>query len=234
MRHRFHEVTRCQEGGVSCSIRSVVDWRGNGHGSSGLAGQLWATENSLLQLGKRHPLSRVQIKNSSQNVVEIIREGQDRFEEAAVLHVSTESGIVHGSPLPGVTATGQVDQDDAKGPDIIGSRGVASIRARVGLLALGGHVEGGSTAKVRSVVVLGGKAEVGKLQSDAIRGDQDVLGLEIPVVDTNRMAKLNSLKNLEESVLSQGILSNVESLFGDSGEKIAFRTELHDNESAIS
>lgn len=127
----LHEVTRCQVRSISGSIGSSVGRRRHSHRRSGLVGQLGAEKDGLLQFRKRHSLSRVQIKDSSQDVIKIIREGKDRLEEAAILHVGAESGIIHGSPLPRVATTGQVDQDNTKRPNIIGGRGVASIRARV-------------------------------------------------------------------------------------------------------
>lgn len=101
------------------------------------------------------------------------------------------------------------------------------------MLALRGHVESRTASKVRSVVILGCKAEIGKLQSNTVGGNQDILGLKVTVVNANRMAELDGFKNLKESVLDQCILTNIESLFSDPREEISLGAEFHDNKGAV-
>lgn len=55
------------------------------------------------------------------------------------------------------------------------------------------HVKSGSATKVIRDVVLGGKTEVCKLHCQTAIGDQDVLRLEIPMVDTNGMAEVDRI-----------------------------------------
>jgi len=64
-------------------------------------------------------------------------------------------------------------------------------------------------------VVVGGESKVGKLAGHALVGDQDVLRLQVPVVDSNGMAVLHGIQDLEESSLGKSIITNILALFGD-------------------
>lgn len=64
-------------------------------------------------------------------------------------------------------------------------------------------------------------------------GDQDVLRLQVPVVNTNRMTKLDCIQNLQEGMLGEEVVSNESALFGDVGKQIAFWTVLDHHECAV-
>lgn len=64
-------------------------------------------------------------------------------------------------------------------------------------------------------MVVGGKAEVGKLAGHALVCYQDVLWLKVPVVDSNGVAIFNGIQDLEEGPLGKSIITNVLALFGD-------------------
>jgi len=64
-------------------------------------------------------------------------------------------------------------------------------------------------------------------------GDQNVLWLEIPVVDSQRMAKLNRIQNLQEGMLGKGVVSHEMASFCDIGKQISLRAEFDDNKSAV-
>lgn len=53
------------------------------------------------------------------------------------------------------------------------------------------------------------------------------------MVDSNGMAVLDGIQNLEESALGQGIITNVLALLGDVGEQVAFWAVLNDYIRAI-
>lgn len=67
----------------------------------------------------------------------------------------------------------------------------------------------------------------------AIIGNQNVLRLEIPVVDSKGVAILDSIQELEEHVLGESIISNKAASFSDVAEKVTFRAVLDHNECAV-
>jgi hypothetical protein len=58
---------------------------------------------------------------------------------------------------------------------------------------------------------------------------EDILGLEVSVIDAYGMAKLNSVKYLQESSFSQRIIPYEVALFHDAGEQVTFPEELRHN-----
>ena len=59
-----------------------------------------------------------------------------------------------------------------------------------------------------------------------IVGDQNILRLEIPMVDSNGVAKLNGIQKLQENVFGQAVVAYEMPLFGDIGEQVTFRAIL--------
>jgi hypothetical protein len=82
-------------------------------------------------------------------------------------------------------------------------------------------------------VVRGSKAEISKLAGHPLVRYQNVLWLEVPVVDSNGVAVLYGIQNLEESSLGKGIITNKLASFGDVGEEVSFRAVLDDNVCAV-
>ena len=82
-------------------------------------------------------------------------------------------------------------------------------------------------------MVGGGKSKVGQFDGHALVGDQDVLRLQVPVVDSNGMAVLDSIQNLEKSPLGKGVVTDILASFGDVGKEITLRAVLNDNVGAI-
>lgn len=82
-------------------------------------------------------------------------------------------------------------------------------------------------------MISGGQSEVSELASHALVGDQDVLWLQVPVVNSNGVAIFNSIQDLEESTLSPIIVTNELALLSDVGEQVTFRAILHDNICAV-
>ena len=64
-------------------------------------------------------------------------------------------------------------------------------------------------------MISSGQSKIGELASHALVGDQDVLRLQIPVVDSNRMAVLNSIQDLKESTFGPVIITNELALLSD-------------------
>lgn len=95
------------------------------------------------------------------------------------------------------------------------------------------HVKGGTTAIITRDAIRGGKSKVGEFDRAALIGDEDVLRLQIAMVDSLGMAKLDGIQNLQEGMLGQTVISNETALFGDIGKKISFRAEFENHERAI-
>lgn len=82
-------------------------------------------------------------------------------------------------------------------------------------------------------MISSGQSKISELASHALVGDQDILWLQVPVVDSNRVAVFNSIQDLEESTLSPVIVTNEFALLSDVGEQVTFRAVLHDNVCAV-
>lgn len=82
-------------------------------------------------------------------------------------------------------------------------------------------------------MVVGGQSKVGKLAGHSIICDENVLRLEIPVVDSNGVAVVYSIQDLEESPLGKSVITDILSLLGDVGEEITLRAVLDDHEGAV-
>ena len=95
------------------------------------------------------------------------------------------------------------------------------------------HVERGTASKVRRIVICRGQAKVGKLDSHSIFGHEDILRLEVPVVDPERMAKLYGIQDLEEHTLGQEVITDKVSLISDVREQVSFWAILHDDVGTI-
>jgi len=77
-------------------------------------GKPWASQNQLPQLGNGDPLGRVVFKYTSENGVKLGGQRKDGPQKLRVLHVRPESSILKGCPLPWITTTGQVYQDNTQ------------------------------------------------------------------------------------------------------------------------
>lgn len=74
----------------------------------------------LDQLREGDPVCRVEVKDPPQDGIALISDGQNGLQEVGVLAVGLVGGILDGCALPRVASTSQVDQDDTKGPNIVG------------------------------------------------------------------------------------------------------------------
>lgn len=63
--------------------------------------------------------------------------------------------------------------------------------------------------------------------------DEDVLRLQIPVVDSKRVAMFNGIQNLKEDALGQSILSNILTALRDVKKQISLRAILQDDVDAV-
>ena len=64
-------------------------------------------------------------------------------------------------------------------------------------------------------MIICGQTEVGELAGHALVSHQNVLRLQVPVVDSNGVAVLNGIQDLEKSPLGKGIVPNELTLFSD-------------------
>lgn len=90
-----------------------------------------ADVDSALELGDGDPAGWVWVKDPDEYIVQFIRQWQDCLQEITILGEGPICGILNGRLLPGITATGQVDKDDTKGPDIVGSASVRRLPGRL-------------------------------------------------------------------------------------------------------
>jgi len=78
-------------------------------------------------------------------------------------------------------------------------------------------------------MVLRRQAKVGELDGPAIVHHKDVLRLEVPVVDSARVAVLDSRNNLQKYISGLHVVTNILTLLGDLGKKVTFGAVLkHD------
>jgi len=82
-------------------------------------------------------------------------------------------------------------------------------------------------------VIGSGKSKIGQLDSHTLVGDEDILWLQIPVVDSNRMAVLHGIQDLEKGPLGKGIVPNILASLRDVGKEITLGAVLNDNVSAV-
>lgn len=104
----FHRAVWRSEWCRRCSGRSLCSETGASH-------------ETLAKFIDRDPAVRVDLEDSLEDTVELVRDGQDGLEEVTILHVSPEGGIIYRCSLPWVAATSQVDKNDTQCPHIVGT-----------------------------------------------------------------------------------------------------------------
>lgn len=82
-------------------------------------------------------------------------------------------------------------------------------------------------------MVSSGQSKIGELASHSLVGDQYIFRLQIPMVDSNGVAVLNSVQDLKESTFGPVIITNELALLSDVREEITFRAVLDDNVGAV-
>lgn len=90
------------------------------------------------------------------------------------------------------------------------------------------HVEGRSAPEVRGVRVRGGEAKVSELDGVAVIRDQNVLGLQVPVVNAKGVAVAYGVQDLEECSPGKLVIAGVPSALSDVGEEVAVGAVLQD------
>ena len=89
-----------------------------------LEGESRTLQNHRAELGKRDALVGIAVEGAAKNLVEVVGDWKDSLEEARVTSEGGKGGVVHGCTFPRVTSAGEIDEDDAQRPDVVGSRGV--------------------------------------------------------------------------------------------------------------
>lgn len=174
------------------SAGPLVGFHEGGWGGGGVHGESSAEDDGPSELLEGDAFARVRIKDLSEDGVEFVREGKDGLEKVGVTEVGGVGLVAGVSSLPGVASTGEVDEDHAEGPDVVGGRLVAG---RAGaLVTFGRHVKGRAAAKVGGVALGRGQAKVGKLDCLAVVGDEDILRFQVAVVDPVHVAMLDGIE----------------------------------------
>jgi len=200
---------------VAILLGKLGGWSWNIADLGAVEGEAWARSDAALELGNSDALAWIHLKDEAENRVELGGDWKDAAEEVGLGHESTEGAVGGVGPLPWVAAAGEVDEDDAEGPDIVGNSIVGGGRTRSGLLAFRRHVKGRTTSKVRGVPLSAGETKVGQLELVTALTDKNVLRLEVAVVDAHGMAVLDGIQELKEHLSSQSVVSNISSLLGD-------------------
>lgn len=66
-----------------------------------------------------------------------------------------------------------------------------------------------SPSKVGRLALGSGETKVSDTYAFAVTATQDVLGFQISVEDTERMAVLDSIDNLQEDLANQGVIADI-------------------------
>lgn len=227
-------------------------WERSGRvdGRSGGLREPGTSEDGIPQLRDSDPGVGVGVEYSPQDGIKLVGDGQDGAEKVGVLHEGAEGRVLKRGLFPWVAAAGEVDQNDAQGPDVVGGRLVGSVGLGVWLLAFCGavshgsriqgktehtwrHVKGRTTSKIRRQRVRGGQTKVGQLNGVAVVRDQDVLRLEVPVVDSKGVAVAHGIQDLEKGAARKLFITSVSSPLGDVGKKVAVRAVFQNHVGAI-
>lgn len=95
------------------------------------------------------------------------------------------------------------------------------------------HVKRRTASVVLGALGRGGQAKVCQLDSLAPVGDEDVLGLQIPVVDPQLVAVLHGVQDLEEDLAGELILTHVLPPLGDVVEQVTLGAVLQHDVDAV-
>jgi hypothetical protein len=95
------------------------------------------------------------------------------------------------------------------------------------------HVESGTASKIGGIFIRGCQAKVGEFDSHPAISDQNILWFEVAMIDSQGVAILDSVQDLEKSSLGQDIISYIVAMFGDTGEQVTFGAKLDDNVDAV-
>lgn len=96
-------------------------------------------------------------------------------------------------------------------------------------LALWGHVEGAAAAEVPARLLGRREAKIGEDDLGTLGVAENVLGLEVAMVDSEAVAVLDGVDDLEEDVLDEGVVPEVPRLFRDLAEEVAVGAEGEDD-----
>jgi len=83
-------------------------------------------------------------------------------------------------------------------------------------------------------MVLRRESKVGKFDGATVVHDKNVLWLEVPMIDSPRVAVLDSRKNLQENISGLHVVADILALLGDLGKKVTFGAVLKHNICAVS
>jgi len=207
------------------SLRNVHD--------GGAGGEPWAMLDAPLELGERDAFPRVGLEDETEDLLKLDREWEDGPKEAWLLTEGTESAVREMRALPWVASASQVDEDNTERPDVVGDRVVASVVPWRRLLTFRRHVKCGTAAKIRSEALSGGQTKVRKLDLQTAVAHKNVLGLQVAMVDAQRMAVLDGADKLQKHSLCHIVVADISAMLGDVCKEVPLRTVLHNNVGAI-
>jgi hypothetical protein len=86
-----------------------------------------------------------------------------------------------------------------------------------------------SRAKLLAKLVCCSETKVGDGNAETPVEAQHILGFEVPVVDAEGMAVLNSIEQLEEDMLDEEVIAEIAATMKDLGEKVSVAGVVHNN-----
>lgn len=95
------------------------------------------------------------------------------------------------------------------------------------------HMIDTTSAKFIADLVCGSKAKVGDSDPEAVIEAENILRLQVSVIDTERVAVLHCVDELQEDVLDKHVVSKIAAAMEDLREQIVVRSVVHDDVSVV-
>jgi len=90
-----------------------------------------------------------------------------------------------------------------------------------------------ASAKLVADFIGGSQTKIGDGDTEAIVEAEDVLGFEIPMINTQRVAVFHGVKHLQEDVLDESVVSEIPAIVEDLREEVVVGSVIHDNIRAV-
>ena len=97
----------------------------------------------------------------------------------------------------------------------------------------GTHVVHATSAELCAHFIGGSQTKVSDSQTKTVVKTEDVLRLQVAVIDIERMAIVNCIKQLEENFPDQVVLTEISAVMEDLRKEITIATVVHDDPSVL-
>jgi hypothetical protein len=191
--------------------------------------------NGISDLVDLHALAPVDVKHLDEDVVDLGGDGEDGGEEVVgVTEVSLESGVIGSRRLPWVATSREVEKDNTEGPDVVEHRGVLAtggesstltfwrkkiyqgiLREKKAKKLTWAHVRDTSGAELVAELISGSQTKVSDGDPEAIVETQNIFGLQVAMINTERVAIFHSVEHLQKDILDEGVVSEIATVVED-------------------